>query len=196
MKAGKLSMLSCFTRYHNLLPAVVAILFSCAPPAWSDVDVLIGYYNINAKFNTAGCPESSPDLYNPYVCPTSLPPGPVVIEGLTAGKYRIEITGIGTKGQSAFLVWLGDATGMSFWMDGPLFSTITATEFLHPGGNIAMYWHDWYAADNDPDYSTDIALFQIKATPKSKNGCMNNGWKAFGFKNQGHCIRFCDTGKW
>ena len=35
-------------------------------------------------------------------------------------------------------------------------------------------------------YSTD---------PTTKQECMNGGWAAYGFKNQGQCIRFVKTGK-
>ena len=32
-------------------------------------------------------------------------------------------------------------------------------------------------------------------SPTSKDDCKNGGWKTFGFKNQGQCIRFVNTGK-
>ena len=31
--------------------------------------------------------------------------------------------------------------------------------------------------------------------PKTKDDCKNGGWVQFGFKNQGQCIRFIETGK-
>lgn len=31
--------------------------------------------------------------------------------------------------------------------------------------------------------------------PTVKDDCKNGGWEAFGFKNQGQCIRFANTGK-
>jgi hypothetical protein len=31
--------------------------------------------------------------------------------------------------------------------------------------------------------------------PESKNDCKKGGWEAFGFKNQGQCIKFVNTGK-
>jgi hypothetical protein len=30
--------------------------------------------------------------------------------------------------------------------------------------------------------------------PTAKNQCKNGGWKQFGFKNQGQCIRFVNHG--
>jgi probable HAF family extracellular repeat protein len=32
-------------------------------------------------------------------------------------------------------------------------------------------------------------------TPASKELCKNSNWENFGFKNQGQCIQFVDTGK-
>lgn len=31
--------------------------------------------------------------------------------------------------------------------------------------------------------------------PTRKSDCMKGGWQAFGFKNQGQCVRFVETGK-
>lgn len=32
-------------------------------------------------------------------------------------------------------------------------------------------------------------------SPEVKNDCKKGGWEAFGFKNQGQCVRFVETGK-
>jgi hypothetical protein len=43
---------------------------------------------------------------------------------------------------------------------------------------------------------TDIGAYEHHPTfPTSKDQCKNGGWKAFGFKNQGQCIQFVNTGK-
>lgn len=34
-----------------------------------------------------------------------------------------------------------------------------------------------------------------RPSPTSKRQCKNGGWEAFGFKNQGQCVRFVETGK-
>jgi hypothetical protein len=31
--------------------------------------------------------------------------------------------------------------------------------------------------------------------PVTKDDCKKGGWEAFGFRNQGQCIRFIETGK-
>ena len=145
--------------------SILGIAIQClATPAWSGV--LIGNYRIDSRFNTAGCPPSYPDPYNPYVCPTQLPPGPVIIEGLAAGQYRTEVTGNGPNGPSGVRVWLGDsASGTSFWL--PDVQIVGSTyEFPHPGGNIAMFWHDWYPYDNGFGYWTDVAATVTSPIPE------------------------------
>jgi len=43
---------------------------------------------------------------------------------------------------------------------------------------------------------TDIGAYEHHPSfPTSKDQCKNGGWKAFGFKNQGQCIKFVNTGK-
>jgi len=38
-------------------------------------------------------------------------------------------------------------------------------------------------------------VYDFEASPSSKDACKNGGWVAFGFKNQGDCIQFVNTGK-
>jgi hypothetical protein len=40
--------------------------------------------------------------------------------------------------------------------------------------------------DPDPDPTVD---------PETRSDCVDGGWQAFGFRNQGQCIRFVETGK-
>ncbi len=32
-------------------------------------------------------------------------------------------------------------------------------------------------------------------SPTTKADCMGDGWKRYGFKNQGQCIKYVETGK-
>ncbi len=36
---------------------------------------------------------------------------------------------------------------------------------------------------------------EVPTDPTAKEQCMKNGWKVFGFRNQGQCIRFVNTGQ-
>ena len=40
----------------------------------------------------------------------------------------------------------------------------------------------------------DVSVI-AQVDPVNKDECKNDGWKAFGFKNQGQCVRFVETGK-
>lgn len=35
----------------------------------------------------------------------------------------------------------------------------------------------------------------VPLNPEAKDDCKNDGWEQFGFKNQGQCVRFIETGK-
>ena len=51
-----------------------------------------------------------------------------------------------------------------------------------------------FGAETDERF--DWTMFDVlPADPSSKDDCKKNGWKAYGFKNQGQCIRFVETGK-
>jgi hypothetical protein len=55
-----------------------------------------------------------------------------------------------------------------------------------------------YGLDTFPNFSNDsyTANWHIGVlNPETKNDCKKGGWKAFGFKNQGQCIQFVNTGK-
>jgi hypothetical protein len=40
----------------------------------------------------------------------------------------------------------------------------------------------------------DVTVTDAPALPTSKSQCLNGGWRAFGFKNQGQCIAFVNHG--
>jgi hypothetical protein len=37
--------------------------------------------------------------------------------------------------------------------------------------------------------------FELENDPVSKTDCADGGWERYGFKNQGQCNRFVETGK-
>lgn len=41
----------------------------------------------------------------------------------------------------------------------------------------------------------DLTISPADVAPQTKQQCMNGGWESYGFKNQGQCIRFVETGK-
>jgi hypothetical protein len=149
-------------RSMRTLTLAATMLF--AVPAYSDV--LIGNYRVDSKYNTAGGPDSLLDPYNPYLYPTNLPPGPIVVSGLPAGRYRFVIEGFGPT-RSPVLVWYGGPAGPAtfFWLN--IATVGSTTEFFYGGGDFLLYWHDWYPWDNDPLTFTDVALYRVVATFQS-----------------------------
>lgn len=47
----------------------------------------------------------------------------------------------------------------------------------------------------DDPVGIDHLSFSPPDDPTDKDECKNGGWEAFGFKNQGQCVRFVETGK-
>lgn len=45
-----------------------------------------------------------------------------------------------------------------------------------------------------PDFRK-VSVFELGLSPDNKNQCKNEGWTEYGFKNQGQCIRYVNTGK-
>ena len=45
------------------------------------------------------------------------------------------------------------------------------------------------------DKALDTVYEIVRASPTSKDDCKDDGWQAFGFKNQGECIQFFNTGR-
>jgi hypothetical protein len=55
-----------------------------------------------------------------------------------------------------------------------------------------------YGQDNFPNLSSEsyAANWHVGIlNPETKNDCKKGGWQEYGFKNQGQCIRFVNTGK-
>lgn len=50
-----------------------------------------------------------------------------------------------------------------------------------------------FGAEKDERF--DWTRFDVETDVQSKEECTNGGWEAFGFQNQGQCIKFVNTGK-
>ncbi|MGH7570542.1 MAG: hypothetical protein ACREMK_01690 [Gemmatimonadota bacterium] len=71
---------------------------------------------------------------------------------------------------------------------GPLSSktqTFTATEKVE----VRL------ALGGERDWDFDWVTFEVLPDAQSKDDCIESGWEAFGFENQGRCIQFVETGK-
>jgi hypothetical protein len=120
------------------------------------VGALIGAYTVNAQHNAAGryTDQGNPDYTqaNPYYGNT-IPPGPIFIDA-APGQYRFEVVAGG-----GCCIWSGDSAGGTFYVTGH--NPGESVMVNHASGQIALYFWDWYAADNDPSVETTIALYGV-----------------------------------
>ncbi len=54
---------------------------------------------------------------------------------------------------------------------------------------------DMRSADENNWYFDWVEFTVGPIDPTSKNDCKKGGWETFGFRNQGQCIKFVNTGK-
>lgn len=50
-----------------------------------------------------------------------------------------------------------------------------------------------FGAERDERF--DWTRFEVLPDARTRAGCVDGGWEAFGFANQGQCVRFLQTGK-
>jgi len=119
---------------------------------------LIGTYTVFYRTNAGGCGpfDANPFGYgNPYYC-VGLPPGPIHIAA-PPGRYRIVRTQVLQPADDAggVKVWSGDSSG------GMQFNPGTPVEFDHRGGEISLYYHDWFTFDNDPGIGSVVEVYSV-----------------------------------
>lgn len=52
-----------------------------------------------------------------------------------------------------------------------------------------------FLMDGYHDHVSDVLVWNDGIGPQSRDGCMVGAWQGFGFRNQGQCIRFVNTGQ-
>ncbi len=90
---------------------------------------------------------------------------------------KIEITSLGA--QSYNLAFCDDGSEFVFPSDGV--GDVSCSTFVTQGTATINF------------YRVDLAL--VWANPQVVDDCKKGGWKNYGFRNQGQCIRFVNTGK-
>ena len=102
------------------------------------------------------------------------------------GAYTWDLAGQVTDDTVTFsITYTGAALGSVYTqtgtiaLDGSVSGTSTGNcqTFTMPAGSFVV---------NEPEEPTD---------PATKEECKKGGWEDFGFKNQGQCVRFVETGK-
>ena len=89
--------------------------------------------------------------------------------------------------------WFGVATGDACHPTG---STDKGIIDLAVSGTGIDRVDVFMEGDGDRLTAYDDVSFTLEPhDPANKDECKNGGWEAFGFRNQGQCIRFVNTGK-
>lgn len=68
-------------------------------------------------------------------------------------------------------------------------STSTMTIYANEYVEVRMV----FGAETDERF--DWTRFDVLPDAQTKDDCKNDGWQDYGFRNQGQCIRFVETGK-
>jgi len=107
-----------------------------------------------------------------------------IIENPFFGTVPIEITFTGTKAGSPPV----SKTFTTDGMPGP--ETLNLSDLSGSFTNLESL--SWVQAG--PAYHFDNITFGSSG-PTTRADCMKGGWEAFGFRNQGDCVRFVETEK-
>jgi hypothetical protein len=137
----------------------------------------------------------------PHVNEVSKGPGTVTLEFVNATnslaffEYRIDGATVGT---TTHPVVDGDVIHPGVCVDGRNASICSAGPVEREFSATATV-EVRLALGGERDWDFDWTTFTVGATapdvPVTADDCRNGGWREFGFRNQGQCIRFVNTGK-
>lgn len=107
-----------------------------------------------------------------------------------AGWYTLQHSFYDDDGNLAVDLNLFDDSGLLLWT-----ATRNTTDDIATtvGGN-QYAWFSHVDAANGIEIDNH-SLYQVSDAPTSKMDCKKGGYESFGFRNQGQCIRFVNTGK-
>jgi hypothetical protein len=135
---------------------------------------------------------------HPHVNLVSTGPGTVTLEFVnptdTLAFFEYRIDGV-TVGSTPHPVITGDVIHPGVCVDGrtppacspgPIVRTFAATSMVE----VRL------ALGDERDWDFDWTPFAVgRNDPATKDDCKDGGWESFGFRNQGQCIRFVNTGQ-
>lgn len=140
-------------------PILVSLLLSLISTiSVGATPTLIGTYNVNYRFNAAGCfsnGDFGPTQGNPYFCPSPFPPGPIFIDA-PPGEYQIVDTTV-----SHMAIWSGDQVSGTRYEPGG-----GTVNFALTHGQIVLYYWDWFVSDNSPDDFTIVEVYSLDSVPE------------------------------
>jgi hypothetical protein len=136
----------------------------------------------------------------PHVNLVSTGPGTVTLEfvnetnSLAFFEYRIDGLTVGTD---AHPVVVGDVIHPGICVDGRTPPACTPPRRVVETFSANEKVEVRLALGGERDWDFDWTPFEVGEVnnPTTKADCKNGGWRDFGFRNQGQCIRFVNTGK-
>lgn len=121
--------------------------------------------------------------------------------GLVVNGSEVTAHNISTFGHS----WHAMNVDLGTGVDGPAELTVTGTsshgETYPPTPHIYIddtskeVSVDDVEGQYDSEESGNARAYFLVPVPETKNDCKKGGWKEYGFKNQGQCIKFVNTSK-
>lgn len=131
----------------------------------------------------------------PYVHQISVGVGEVTLEfvnntnSLAFFEYRIDGVTVGTTPHP---VVTGDVIHPGVAVDGRgIPEPVTATQTFNASQTVEIR----LALGGERDWDFDWVAFNVLPDAQTRADCMRGGWQDFGFRNQGLCIQFVNTGK-
>lgn len=67
-------------------------------------------------------------------------------------------------------------------------------EAIHSDGSLRLFYTSEAATPSNDAGTGHIWSITASISPTSKDDCKNGGWETFGYRNQGQCIKFVNTG--
>jgi hypothetical protein len=124
---------------------------------------------------------------NPTITSVTAPTSPIVLSGgSVTAPVSFTFTDPGAGDTHTTFVDCGNSTGFAG----------TAGDCTYTAAGV----YTGFVFVTDDDDGQDSETFQVvvvsaPTSPATKDDCKNGGWRAFGFRNQGQCIAFVQTGR-
>lgn len=135
------------------------------------------------------CPEVIPDFFT------------VLVDGVAVFDESFGFNGATYVPPVGVLVVEGALLGFDPGGDAAYDMSLDAAfqNLPHTADSVTLEWFanglGWQGGDDESFALENVEIVLGGVDPASKEDCEKGGWEAFGFKNQGQCIRFVNTGK-
>jgi hypothetical protein len=144
--------------------------------------------------------DQNRDLSRPHVNLVSTGVGEVTLEFTNATSVQLSYFEVRIDGEATGTTAHPVVDGDTIHLGGVCVDT-RASNACPAGPRVVTFNADEtveirLALGGERDWDFDWTSFAVLPNnPQSKDECKKGGWEAFGFENQGQCIRYVNTGK-